>query len=558
MDGTLLRRGETAPDVRTTPTLRADVARQRERSPAPRSPLLSRAAALVLLVSVALTATLSIIANQLSQHTEHRLLDLQVKQTGTLLQVVLPTIETPLASAAEVSATTNGSARSFRSYISTYVGAQRQTFVMASLWRLDGGTAHLITTVGAPSVLAASPARASRTVVSAGKHPGVSVVGPLATSQVRPRLAYVYTTGPGSRYVVYAESLLPPHRRAQIQPGSPFGDLRFALYAGHSTRAGALLETNADTLPVAGDTARVTVPFGSSALTLVGASTVQLGGGLSGSLWWIIILAGAALTVIAVVTTERLVRGRRAAEQLTVQTETLLAEQRSIAKTLQRALLPDPFPPMPGLRAEGRYVAGALDVDIGGDWYDLLPLDEDRAFFVIGDVSGRGLRAGTTMAALRFAIHAFVSEGHSPEAVLDRLAKMVDVTRGGQFATILCGVLDAKKRQVSLASAGHLPPLVIGDHTSLYIEPPVGPPTGVTDQHSYRSVTVDVPRGGMILAFTDGLIERPGENIDVSLERLQALVGDASSLDEVFARLTPGDVSHGSDDIAILGVEWLA
>jgi hypothetical protein len=556
MDRTLQRREPAARDAGGA-VLGPGAPEAPKSLPRRRTMPLSAAALVAVGVSLALTATLTVIAYRLNRHNEHRLLDLQVKQTATVLQALLPSIETPISSAAEIAATSSGSAQSFRTYISAYVGSRQQPFATASLWRLDGDTAQLITTVGPATLLGGSAQVASRTLVAAAKNRALSVVGPLGTARPQPRLGYVYAAGQAARYVVYAESMLPAHRRAVIQPGSPFSDLRFALYVGRSPDAGKLLETNAGTLPVSGETAQVTVAFGSSALTLVAASTGQIGGGLSGSLWWIVLLGGLVLTGLAGFAVERLVRRRRAAEGLTERTKVLLAEQRSIAQTLQDALLPETLPSMPGLLVDARYVAGADDVDIGGDWYDLLPLDEHRAFLVIGDVSGRGLRAGTTMASLRFAIHALVSEGHPPGVVLDRLAGMIDVARGGQFATVLCALLDRANHDITVARAGHPPLLLITNDASHYIDAPIGPPIGVPDETPYRSLTVEVPPGAIVLAFTDGLYERPGETVDESLDRLRCSIGDASSLDQVFARILPGGGRVSDDDIAILGVQWL-
>src|SRR5207247_49844 len=139
-------------------------------------------------------------------------------------------------------------------------------------------------------------------------------------------------------------------------------------------------------------------------------------------------------------------------------------------------------------------------VEIGGDWYDLIPLTDQQVFFVIGDVSGRGVHAGTMMASLQFAIRGFVSEGHPPAAVLDRLSNMVDVGRDGRSATVLCGVVDIQRHEISLANAGHLPPLLLGANTSEYVSTPVGPPIGVPADTPYRSVTVSTPTHGTLLA----------------------------------------------------------
>lgn len=526
--------------------------------PRPRRPLawLSWVGVVACVLVLALTAALSVVSYRIDRHNEHRLLNLDAKQTVTVLQAALPTIETSLASAAEIAATSDGSAAAFRSYMSAYVG-RAGPFAAATLWRVDARGVGLVASVGQPTVLAAVPARADQVLARAAKQTAVSLVGPLALSSPRPRLGYAYAAGRTAMYVVYAESLLPAGRRATVPPGSAFSDLHFALYVGRAETPDKLLEANVAHGNVPGDTVRVIVPWGASALTLVAGARGHLGGGLSAALWWIVIIVGILLSLLAALAVEHLVRGRRTAELATAHTQELLVAQRDIARTLQQALLPETVPVVPGLRAEARYVAGG-DVDIGGDWYDLLPLHDGRAFFVVGDVSGRGLRAGTTMAALRFAIHGFVSEGHPPATTLDRLAAMVDVGRDGQFATVLCAVLDIERRELSLASAGHLPPLLVGAGTSRYVEAPVGPPIGVACERAYQAVTVPVPPEAVLLGFTDGLVERRGESLDQGLERLRSTIGPAASLAEVFERLASGMASASSDDIAILGVQWLS
>lgn len=533
------------------------LARPEKISPAARQPSwlrVSWVSASAALVTAVLTAALSVLCYQLNRHNEHRLLELQVKQTATVLQTILPGVETPLASAAEIAMSHPGSASSFDSYMKGYVGASPKPFVGAALYRQQGGQPLQIGAAGQPLALSN---------VSGGQGPAddltglpkgeVVIVGPLAVQTARPRVGYAYTA---SGYIVYAEVQLPPNRHVVIKPGSAFGDLRFAIYVGRRPIQQHLLETNVDRLPVSGDTATDSVDFGASTLTLVAGTNRALGGGLSGSLWWIVIVVGVVLTALIAMTTEWLVRRRRQAEGLTAQTELQLAEQRTLAHMVQRALLPESILTPPGLAADARYIAGVAGVDIGGDWYDLVPLADQRAFLAIGDVSGRGVRAGTTMAALRFAIRAFVSEGHRPAEVLRRLAVMLDVGRDKHFATVLCAILDSSTRELTAANAGHLSPLVVSADGSQYLDIPAEPPIGVQPPTSYREVTIALPSEGTLLTFTDGLIERPGETLDVSLERLRSVMTGAASLADVFDRVMPRLSTDSRDDIAILGVQW--
>ncbi len=510
----------------------------------------------VLAIGLVITALLSLACYVVNNRNEGRLLRLQTRQTGAVLQALLPTIQTPMASAAEIAATSNGAAAPFRDYMTAYVGKDGP-FVSATLWELRGGRPTAMATVGVPSLLAQSPDRNAAFLSSAQGRTAVSLAGPLAGP--RYRLGYAFpSSGAAASYVVYAEGQLPPNRRATIQRGSPFGNLRFALYLGRSPKADRLLETNIDHPPVRGRTATAVVPFGAGALTLVASSTTQLGGSISGALWWIVAIAGLLVTIAAAWTAERLVRRRRAAERLTGEVRTLLGEQRTIAETLQHALLPKELPDVPGMQLTARYVPGASGVDIGGDWYDVVPLDEQRFFFAVGDVSGRGVAAGSVMASLLFAIRGFVSEGHQPAEVLNALTRLLDVQRDQHFATLLCGVADVARHEVTIANAGHLPPLLVSGERTEFVAAPTGPPIGVPVAPPYSATTIPIPAGATLLAYTDGLIERRAETLDDGLRRLYdtavaADLGGEALIDRLMSTLAPEGCD---DDTAILGLQW--
>ncbi|HJQ43235.1 MAG TPA: PP2C family protein-serine/threonine phosphatase [Jatrophihabitantaceae bacterium] len=525
---------------------------------------LSATSLVVLLVGLAITAGLSWLANELNERNEQRLLNLETKQVATVLQVFLPTIQTPLAASAQAAAASSGSANDFKTYITPYIG-KTGVFASASLWRISGKSATLISRVGATPVLANNLASASRFLTGAAKSPTLVVTQPLAPTSKSPRLGYAYVAGKGpTKYAAYAESALSPGRKAPPQPrNSPFSDLRnYAIYIGKERTDAALLSSNLDPkdLPINGRTAAATVPFGSSALTLVASSNGNLGGSLSGRLWWILAIAGTILALAAAVVAERLVRRRHAAERLTGEVAHLLREQRNIAETLQRALLPKQVPELPGVHIAMRYIPGEHGVEIGGDWYDLIPLDDRRFFFVVGDVSGRGVTAGSVMASLHFAIRGFVSEGHSPEKVLTTLAGLLNVSRDQHFATVLCGIADVEQHVVTFANAGHLPPLLVGNGTREFVRTQVGPPIGVGTRPVYEPVTVTVPPGGLFLAYTDGLVERRGESLDAGLSRLESSVAVADgSLEDLLDTVAADLAQDGQeDDTAILGVKWLS
>jgi serine phosphatase RsbU (regulator of sigma subunit)/type II secretory pathway pseudopilin PulG len=517
----------------------------------------SRASIVVLLVGIVATAALSWVSYTVNDHNETRLLQLQVKQAGSVLQVVLPTLQTPLASAAEIAATSGGDVGRFQSYMSAYVGPT-ETFVSASLWSLAGAVPHMVAQVGSAPELGAVPARVGTFFAQAARTRQLSVIGLLGAA--RPRLGYGFTSAePSPAYAVYAESSLPADRRVPVQPaGSAFSSLRYALFLGHSADPKMFLESDSGTSRIDGRTATVVVAFGTDALTLVAAPNGQLGGTLSGWLWWLLGAAGAVLSIAACLITERLVRRRRAAEDLAHEVAHLLGEQRGIAEALQHALLPQAMPEIPGVQIGVRYIPGVNGVEIGGDWYDVIALDESRFFFVVGDVSGRGVGAGTVMAAMHFAIRGFVSEGHPPATVLDRLRGLLDVVRDDHFATVVCGVGDIARHELTIANAGHLPPLLVAAGRGEFVATELGPPIGLPLRAASEPVTVTVGPQATLLIYTDGLVERRGESIDVGLSRLRdAAVLPQNSVEGLLSALVRELLPDGcDDDTAILGVRW--
>jgi serine phosphatase RsbU (regulator of sigma subunit) len=302
------------------------------------------------------------------------------------------------------------------------------------------------------------------------------------------------------------------------------------------------------------------VPFGDTVFTVVGASPTPLTGTLSAALPWLVLGVGALIAVGGAVLVDTITRRRAVAERLAETTEELYEQQRGIAADLQRALLP-PVPDLPGLEVAARYRAGVDTLEVGGDWYDVVQVRPGCVVFVVGDVSGRGLPAATTMAALRFAVRGFLSEGHAVDGVLTRLRGLLDVTTDHQFATVLIGELDVASGRLRLLSAGHFPPLLVSDGRVRTLECPVAPPVGVDARPGPGPVTVELPPGAVLLGFSDGLVERRGEDLDVGLARLAAAAtgGDGrpleDTLDRLLDRLTdPG----GTDDTVVLALRRAA
>ena len=197
-----------------------------------------------------------------------------------------------------------------------------------------------------------------------------------------------------------------------------------------------------------------------------------------------------------------------------------IRQQRAIAETLQNSLLPRALPTPPEFEIAARYLPGAEGVDIGGDWFNLRIAGEGCSFFAVGDVSGRGVEAAALMASLRFAINAYAAEDPRPAAVLRRLGRLIQMSDHGHFATVLCGLYDGQAGRVTLANAGHPPPLLITNGRAQVVATEVRPPIGL-NHVEYPATSVAVTRGATLLAYTDGLVERRAEPITAGIERLR-------------------------------------
>jgi PAS domain S-box-containing protein len=221
---------------------------------------------------------------------------------------------------------------------------------------------------------------------------------------------------------------------------------------------------------------------------------------------------------------------------------------------LQRSLLPETLPKLESVEVAARYKPGGGDV--GGDWYDALQLGDGRLGVAMGDVVGHGLGAAALMGQLRHATRAYALEGHAPGAVLDRLDRLVRSLEGGQMATLLYLVVEPDLSCARLASAGHVPPLLVGpDGRAAYLEGAPDPPLGVFETASHSETAIELIPGSTLILYTDGLVEQRGVSIDAGLEALRAAAADPGEDPEALCdRLMAAmlDVHKPDDDIALL------
>ena len=521
----------------------------------------SGAALLALALGLVITAGLAVASGVLYRHNERRLLNLRVRELSLVLAGATQSVQTPLASAAALADATDGDPARFRTLMKPYVGPKGQ-FASVALWPLGRGAA---TPRAALGVSTASTATRAAQVRALEGHPGVlNMVGRLASP--RPGLGFEYALGSGAgHYSVLAESPLPANRRSKLESNSAFSDLDYAVYLGRGQQPSRLILTSAKQTPLKGLKATHVIPFGSGAFTLAITPRGSLGGSFFHSLPWLIAIVGVAISLAAALLTERLARGRARAEDLAAQLDKLAAEnreryieQRSIAQTLQQALLPAKLPRLPGLKVNARYVPAQRGGEVGGDWYDVVAIDDHHVLLVIGDVSGHGVQAATTMAMVRHATLAYVAEDHRPGKVLAKLSDFVSSGENDYFATVLCALIDVDSHRVTLSSAGHLAPLLLsgggGEFVDLQAEPPIGFPHSA----AFREATVTVPPKSTLVAFTDGLVERRGEVLDEGLARLrEAAMREQLGDDDLLAKLARDLTSDDHrDDTALVSIQW--
>jgi serine phosphatase RsbU (regulator of sigma subunit) len=176
---------------------------------------------------------------------------------------------------------------------------------------------------------------------------------------------------------------------------------------------------------------------------------------------------------------------------------------------------------------------------------------------VIGDVSGHGIDAATAMALVRHATLAYIAQDHRPGVVLAKLSSFVSGIRSDYFATVLCALVDIDGHTLTLASAGHLPPLLLDGDSGEFVELTAEPPIGFPHRGIFREATVEVPPGATLVAFTDGLVERRGEVLDEGLRRLREMACREQLDEDLLARLASELTSDDHrDDTALVSIQW--
>jgi serine phosphatase RsbU (regulator of sigma subunit) len=239
------------------------------------------------------------------------------------------------------------------------------------------------------------------------------------------------------------------------------------------------------------------------------------------------------------------------------------AEEHALASVLQRAIVPTTAAVIPGLEIAASYRQAGTTQQIGGDWYDALALPGKRAYLSVGDVVGHGLAAAEDMTQLRNAGRTLAIVGHQPASILDEMARVTDLATTGKFATVATAIIEPDVSLLTYATAGHPPILIRRAKTGTVEIPPSTEGSALclpcghdVPQYTQGHTSFDV--GDIMLMYTDGLIERRGEDLEEGIarvaERLQAWQPSAplSSLcDELIASLA---TEPQLDDMCVLAV----
>jgi hypothetical protein len=235
----------------------------------------------------------------------------------------------------------------------------------------------------------------------------------------------------------------------------------------------------------------------------------------------------------------------------------LYTRERASALALQRGLLPRRIPEVAGLELAYRYAPAQTAAEIGGDWFDVIPLSGDRCALIVGDVTGHDMRAASLMGQLRTATHTLATFGLPPSAILARLDQITaDLTDEETAATCVYAVYNARTGDWDMSRAGHpLPAVTRPGERATFVDLPPGMPlgTGVGDGQ-YETIRVHMPRGTTVVLYTDGLVESLSLDIGAGMAELARTLTAAADqpLKQACDTLLTELVSQPADDVAIL------
>lgn len=256
-----------------------------------------------------------------------------------------------------------------------------------------------------------------------------------------------------------------------------------------------------------------------------------------------LIWEGVMVDITPVRLAEETDRRRREQEAVLAREQAARQAAEDVAHELQKALLPDELPDIPGLELAARYRPAEDGAAIGGDFWDVVELADGSVALAIGDVTGAGPTAAAVMGQVRNAFRAYALEGHGPAAVLARVGAVLR-HQPGRLATMFTARLDLDAGTLQFASAGHLSPLLVGpDGAASLLESAAGPPLGVPDELPMPEALTSIEPGSLLLLVTDGFVAAPDLTLADGMRRL------AAAADEARRRAGDHDVEHCADAV---------
>lgn len=478
--------------------------------------------AAIIIVGLAVFGGLAAGCRILYDQTENRLLNQRTSEAAVALQLSIGGIKSPLDAAAKVAEATDGDATTFTSIVSPSVGSDK-TLTSVALYRVGDPTP--IAVVGPALALPNEGSNSTTSVFDrAAKHPFV-VVDLLHSGEGR-RLGYAVADSTRTpRFVAYGERQLSPDPNVRQRNDQPFAQLDYAIYLGEQPDSDKLLGSSLRDLPITGRHASRAAEFGDDHILLVMTPIGHLSSDLFANLWWMVAVAGIVVSGAFGILAARMLERRDTALGLAEENERLYDEQRHIAETLQLSLLPATLAVPGGAQAAARYwPAGSANL-IGGDFYDLFSVDEDRWGVAIGDVCGKGVEAAGLTGLARHTLRAAARQGGSSVDVLRAVHQALNDHQPPTFCTACFGYLtptDDGSYRLELCLGGHPEPLLRHDDGTVEPLGIRGTLLGMVEP-TLSAVTTDLRPGDTLVLYTDGLTDAPPEQA-VSVEELTELL----------------------------------
>ncbi|WP_078655737.1 SpoIIE family protein phosphatase [Streptomyces fulvoviolaceus] len=249
---------------------------------------------------------------------------------------------------------------------------------------------------------------------------------------------------------------------------------------------------------------------------------------------------------------------------LGIQKAVLYAREASVADALQRTMLPQSLPEPAGILLASRYLPASRTAQVGGDWYDAIPLPGNRVALVIGDVMGHSMTSAAIMGQLRTIVQTLAGLDLPPDEILHHLDEQAERLGSEHTATCLYAMYDPVLRRLLISNAGHLPPVLLHpDGSTEVLQVPPGAPIGVGGGGGFESTELHAPAGATLVLYTDGLVESRDSDVGTGVERLRERLRTAASgsapppledlCDQALGKLGEGD---RDDDIALLAARF--